>query len=334
MNFNNIKLSITQLVNKISFMIKKSSPETLLVLGIAAAGGSILLAVKSTLKLENTIKKSNDEIKVIKDRMDDDNKVANGEVNIHECKKELVRAYARSILNVSKLYMPSAILFGAGVSSLLGSHRILKGRNVALAAAYATLDTGYKNYRERVAKKIGETAEKKIFRNEYEEEEEVKTIDKDGNEKITTKKSIKAHMDKDSDHSYLFDASNPNWERNGKMNMDWLLHKEKYLNMKLTAKGYIFLHEVYDELGIEPGMIGDKKLQASRILGWIYNPNDTSRDNYISFGLSDAEGNLKKSSMDLLRNNETEIWLDFNIDGDILTGDSGKETFMKRALSV
>ena len=51
------------------------------------------------------------------------------------------------------------------------------------------------------------------------------------------------------------------------------------------------LHEVYEDVGIDISSLGDNKAQASRVLGWIYDPEDTSRDSYISFGLFDRFGN-------------------------------------------
>ena len=36
--------------------------------------------------------------------------------------------------------------------------------------------------------------------------------------------------------------------------------------------------------------------------------------------------------MSALRNNDQELFLEFNVDGDILTGSNGKRTFMKNRL--
>ena len=44
-----------------------------------------------------------------------------------------------------------------------------------------------------------------------------------------------------------------------------------------------------------------------------------------------AHGNLNAETMKLLKNGERNIWLEFNPDGDILTGSNDRSTFMKFA---
>lgn len=317
--------TLMSVVHKVGFWTRRKSPELLLAGGIVAAGGAIFLAVKATLKLEGVVKQSNNNIKVVKDKM------ATGEYDSKVLKKDLTKVYAKSAVRIGKLYLPAAAVFGASISALLGSHKIMKGRNAALAAAYTILDNGYKSYRERVARKIGDVAEKEVFRNIYDETKEVTTIDKDGNEKTTMKKVKTAHLDADSDFSYLFDESNPDWSKSGRSNLDFLLGKEKWLNQKLVAQGYLFLNDVYTTLGVEPGMVGERKTQAARVLGWIYDPADDTIDSYVSFGLADKEGNLNQETMDMLRAGERSIYLEFNPDGDILTGSNGRKTFAKYA---
>ena len=322
---------IMSVIHKVGFWTRRKSPELLLASGIIAAGGAIFLAIKATLKLEGVVKQSNAKIKFVKDKMADEDKLATGEYDIKLLKRDLTKVYAKSAAKIGKLYLPAAAVFGASISALLGSHKIMKGRNAALAAAYTILDNGYKSYRERVAQKIGDVAEKEVFRNIYDETKEVTTVDKDGNEKTTTKKVKTAHLDTDSDFSYLFDESNPDWSKSGRSNLDFLLGKEKWLNQKLIAQGYLFLNDVYTTLGVEPSMVGERKMQAARILGWIYDPEDDTIDSYVSFGLADKEGNLNQQTMDMLRAGERNVYLEFNPDGDILTGSNGRKTFTKYA---
>lgn len=332
MKISNFTTNITRMANKTGFFLKKKSPELLVISGVISIGAAIFFAIKGTMKLEETLEKPNKDIQIVKEKLHDDNKLATGEYTVKDCNKELAIVYTKTIGKVIKLYLPTALFFGAAVSSLFGVHKILKGRNLALAAAYTALDNTYKKYRHKVIDKLGEEAEKNIFRNMYEDAKEVTSIDKDGNEIPEVKKINTPHVDKDSLFSYLFDASNVDWCNSGRLNLDYLLAKEKYLNQKLIAQGYLFLSDVHEALSIEPGVLGDKVIQAARVIGWIYDPDGNSTgDNYISFGISDKEGNLTKDAMEMLRRGERDIYLEFNPDGDILTGENNRKTFMKYA---
>lgn len=316
-------------LNKVGFWTKRKSPELLVAAAIVAAAGSIVLAVKATPKAELVVAKANKDILRIKSDMHDDNKIANKEYSVSLGKKDLTKVYGRTTLDLGKLYLPTAIGFGLTVAGILGSHKIMKGRNVALAAAYTTLENGYRSYRERVAGKVGEKVEGELFRNIYSEKKEVTEIDKDGNEVKKIKNVKGPHINVDSDFSVIYDQSASDWLRDTNMVLSNLAMKEKWLNQKLIYSGALFLHEVYEELGIDIHSLGEKKAQASRVLGWIYDPSDNSRDNYVSMGLFDRMGNRNEYAMDCLRNNDQELFLNFNVDGDILTGNNGSKIFAK-----
>lgn len=317
------------ILNKVGFWTKRKSPELLVAGAIIAAAGSIVLAIKATPKAEIVLANANTKIKRIKSDMHDDNKIANHEYSVSLGKKELTKVYALTTLELGKLYLPTAIGFSLTVAGILNSHKIMKGRNMALAAAYTTLENGYRSYRERVAAKVGEAVENDIFRNMYSEKKEVTELDANGNE-ITKVKAVKGpHVKVDSDFAVIYDSNAKEWLRDTNMVLNNLAMKEKWLNQKLIYTKALFLYEVYEELGIDIYSLGEKKAQASRVLGWIYDPEDNSRDSYISIGLFDRMGNRNEYAMNALRNNDQELFLEFNVDGDILTGSNGKKTFTK-----
>lgn len=319
MKFNNILTNTRKVFHNVGFWTKKNSPELLIVAGILSAGAAVVLGCVATKKLDKKLKPTKEKIAEIHTNMDNQNLIEQGLYTVAEGKRELAKTYAKGAWEIVKLYSPAVITFGLSVASILSSHHILKGRELAAAAAYTTIEAAYKNYRERVKDKIGEQAESDIFHNVTEKTIEVEETDKKGNKKVVTKK-VKVRNDDPNDYSYCFDCSNPNWEpySNG-FNLDWLLMQEKLLNNKFRIQGYMFLDEVYKTLGIEPGLIGERKMLAARHVGWIYDPEDPTRDNYISFGLSDVNGNLTSKAMDMKRFGERDVWLEFNVDGDILT---------------
>ena len=70
--------------------------------------------------------------------------------------------YTQTGIKLVKLYAPSAILGTLSITSMLASNNILRKRNVALAAAYATIDKGYKEYRNRVVERFGEAVDQEL----------------------------------------------------------------------------------------------------------------------------------------------------------------------------
>ncbi|MCG4878037.1 DUF6353 family protein, partial [Eggerthella lenta] len=62
------------------------------------------------------------------------------------------------------------------------SHRILSKRNVALAAAYATIDKGFKEYRGRVVERFGDQIDKELKYNIKAKTIEKNIVDKNGQE--------------------------------------------------------------------------------------------------------------------------------------------------------
>lgn len=71
-------------------------------------------------------------------------------------------------------------------------------------------------------------------------------------------KGLRRRLDK---KDYIFDESNPNFVPNNEHNIFFLNVAQNYLNDLLYARGYVFLNEVLDRLGIERRMIG-------QLAGW------------------------------------------------------------------
>lgn len=316
-------------VNKVGFWGKRHAPELLIVGGILCAAASVATAIIATTKLDKTVSPFNKEVDRIKKDMKDDYKIQNKIVDVKESKKELTKTYLKAGLKVGALYTPSILLFGASVSCILGSHSIMKSRNLALTAACATLERSYKAYRDRVKAKIGEEAEEKLYKNIYKDEVEV--VDPETGE-VTKKKTNVPHVKEDNDWNVMYDCGNNCWGRDALQNFDWLMMQQTYLTEKLRRRGYLFLHEVYDTLGCTTAQLGAKKARASRILGWIYDPSNPNRNCYVSFGLTQPGTLIPLPAVaEQIQRNEPAFFLTLNPDGDILSGEHGKETYMKFA---
>ena len=111
-------------------------------------------------------------------------------------------------------------------------------------------------------------------------------------------------------YARCFDEYNPNWKDNAEWNLDFLRSTQKYLNSKLIRDGYLFLNDVYAELGFD-------KTDEGQLVGWIYDPDRTdSGDNSVSFGLYDPSKGAVLG--DFINGHEKSVFLDFNVDGVIL----------------
>lgn len=311
-------MSIKTALNKTGFWFKKNSPELLTFGGIVLSATSIGLAINGSLKLKDKLKPTN--LKLIKLQKQKENLIADG-LNADEVTKEIKKEKLNKILTIAKVYGPCALTFGLSTAAVCGSHKIMKGRNLALATAYTALDTGYKAYRERVKEKLGEKVEEELYKDIREDSDT-----NDGENQVKNPHKIDG-----DDFKYWFDSSNPNWNNSGRLNLDWLLMTQQFLNNKLRANGYLFLSDVYDALGIEACYITERQKQMSRVIGWLYDPDDTTRDSWVSFGISDKLGNLTPYAQDMKMYDDRDVLLCFNPDGDILTGNGGKKTFMKYA---
>lgn len=322
---NNFKANLS----KINFWTKKHSPELLMGGAIIGSVAAVVTAIIATTKLDKTLKPYNDKIDNIKLDLKDTKNIEEGIINVKESKKELTKTYVKAGCSLIMLYLPSTLLLTSSIACMFGSHKIMKGRNLALAAAYTTLENGYNAYRKRVQDKLGEEAEEKIFRDVR--QEKVEEVDpKTGKTKLVTKEV--PHCNQDENFDVLYDCSNVGWERDALLNFKFLMCQQAWLNDKLRRQGYLFLSDVYDALGFDVETLGSKKAQSSHILGWIYDVTDKTCDNYVSFGLTHPGTDIALPRVaKQIEANEPNFWLSLNIDGDILSGKDGKKMYANYA---
>jgi hypothetical protein len=210
-------------------------------------------------------------------------------------------------MKIAKLYAPAVILGSASLGCLLASNDILRKRNAALSAAYMTVDKSFKEYRNRVAERFGDEIEKEIRYGIKAMEVETTVVNEDGSE-ITITEQVKT-MDPNlySDYARFFDEASPCWQNDPEYNLMFLKSQQQYANDLLKAKGRLFLNEVYDMLGID-------RTKAGQVVGWVYNPENPTGDNFVDFGIYDMS---KERVRAFVNGYETNILLDFNVDGNI-----------------
>ncbi len=299
---------VSGVINKAGFRLKKHSPEILVVAGVIGTVASAVMACRATTKIGEILDESNETLDAIHKYSENPETVPDTmEYSPDDVKKDLAVTYVQTGLKIAKLYAPSVVLGGLSISAMLVSNNILRKRNVALAAAYATVDKGFKEYRERVVERFGEAVDHELRYNIKAKEIEETVVDEKGKEKKVKKKVNVANINEYSDYARWFDSSNPNWEETPDYNLMFLKAQQKYANDKLIAEGRLFLNDVYEALGIP-------KTKAGQIVGWVYDPSNPDIDSLVDFGIFDCH---KENARNFVNGVEPAILLDFNCDGNV-----------------
>lgn len=298
----------TRMANRAKFTIKQHSPEILLVTGIVGMVGGTVLACRATLKVEDILEDKNTTIKNIHDLADDPDQ---GNYTEEDAQRDLTNIYIRTAAQVALIYAPAASVMFASAACLVQSNNIMRKRNLALAAACATVEKTLKDYRKNVVERFGEETDHELRYNIKEKTFEKDVLDEHGTptgEKVTETVKV-ADPDMPSDYARFFDESCFGWEKDAEFNLMYLKGQQQLANNKLMTRGYLFLNEVYRELGIPETVAG-------QTVGWIYDKDNPTGDNYVDFGIYNVN---REKSRDFVNGYERSILLDFNVDGDILT---------------
>ena len=292
----------TRLLSSTQYQVKKHSPEILMVAGIAGTIVGTVLACKATTKVSEIIEEKNKNVEDVHTCLEDDTK----EYTEEDSKKDLTIIYAQTGVKLFKLYAPAIGVMALSFASIIAGHKVLKKRNVAIAAAYAAIDKGFKQYRKNVIEEFGESVDQQMRFGL--KSKEIKKKDKDGK----TVKETEYYIDPDanpldniSEYARFFDASSSNFAKDPEYNMMYLRRQQDYANEMLKSRGHLFLNEVYDLLDIP-------RSKAGQVVGWVYDKNgNTKGDNYVDFGLYRNDQGTRRFVNGL----EYNILLDFNVDG-------------------
>lgn len=101
-----------------------------------------------------------------------------------------------------------------------------------------------------------------------------------------------------SQYRIIFDERSYGWSNLQKINLIFLKQQESFFNELLRKRGYLFLRDVYEGLGLPI-------TKESCIVGWIYDEkNNKIGDNFVAF--------------DIRETNSSNYIVDFNVDGEII----------------
>ncbi len=310
-----IVTKMSGLLNKTSFQLKKHSPEILVAAGVVGAVTSAVLACKATTKIGEILERTKEDVDTIHKCAEDEN--TSNEYTQEDAKKDLTIVYAQSAFKLAKLYAPAVLLGSLSITSILASNNILRKRNIALGAAYAAVDKGFKEYRSRVVERFGAEVDRELRYNLKARKFEETVVDPEtGKEKKVKKNGFVVNPSDISEYARFFEKYtmdedgnsilNPCWESNNEYNLMFIKAQERLANDMLKARKRLFLNEVYEMLGIP-------RTKAGQVVGWVYDSENPKSDGYVDFGL--YADNLSYS--DYVNGYDPAILLDFNVDGNI-----------------
>ena len=300
----NFMTKASRLVHSAGLQIKKHSPEIFMTVGIAGTVASTVMACKATTKASGLLEEAREEIKAIHTVAE-----RNPDYSQKDLQQALTISYAQTGVKLLKLYAPAIAVGTLSIASIVYGHNILKKRNIALAAAYAVVDKGFKDYRKNVVDRFGDKIDKELRYNIKAKEVEVEVEDENGNKTIKTEVADIAEnpVEDFSEYARVWECGNPGWSKDPNLNLMYLRQQQSYCNDKLKAQGYLFLNDVYKLLGFP-------QIPAGQIVGWKYNNDDKYSDNYVDFGIYNIN---RPKNRDFINGYERNIVLDFNVDGPI-----------------
>lgn len=298
---------VTRFLNGVKRTGVKYAPEIMIVGGIVLTGVSLWQMRKAALKEDEVRIRHQERMNNIWDKAV---KAETGEIkyNEKEHKEETVAAYGKTAIDYITLYGPPVAAALGAVGLVLASNKIRRDRYMGLAAAYATLSSTFNTYQNRVIADAG-MAKHLLYKNGVKKEI---VVDTDENGKDSAKEidilddSVEEFSGEYSCYSKIFDETNNNWNPDPESNRFFLQTNEDTANKVCKGRGYLFLNEVYEALGIP-------KTKAGQIVGWIW--DERRGDHQIDFGMFNV---MRPKTIDFVNGYEPSVILDFNVDGPII----------------
>ena len=303
-NKNAIVEKTSRTLCKAGLKLKKHSPEILVVGGVVGLVASGVMACKATTKLSAILDDSKEQIELF-DKVAANPEMVNEEYTVEDAEKDKKIVRVQTAVKVAKLYAPSIAIGVVSIGAIFASNNIMRKRNVALGAAYATVDRAFKDYRNRVVDRFGEELDKELRYN-LKTKEVKETVEDENGKKKTVKRNIK-YMDSamPSEFAVIYDDGCAGWTKDPEDNKFFLIQQQRYANERLKRRGYLSLNEVYELLGFP-------STKAGQVVGWLYDCKDPNYkgDNFVDFGLYNVDC---EPNRDFVNGYERNIILDFNV---------------------
>jgi hypothetical protein len=301
---------LSRSLHKVGFKFKKHSPEILIAVGVIGVVASTVMACKATMKVNDILDETKETIDTIHDAVENHKHTSDGEEYTQEvANRDLTIVYGQTAWKFVKLYGPAVAVGAVSIACMIGSNRILRKENVALAAGLSATASSFKEYRSRLIDRFGKDLDKELRFGIKAKEVEETVVDEEGNETVV-KKTVEV-VDPNTAHSLysvVFCEGNTGWTKSPELNKFFLIQQQNNANDKLRLNGILTLNDVYD-------MVGAPKTAYGQIAGWVYTDDGSAGDNFVDFGIFDV---TNAKACEFVNGHERSIILDFNCIGNIL----------------
>ena len=274
----NLPAGVNNAMTNIKLGAKNYAPEILTIVGIGCMVGAAIIACKRTPKAQKVLAEAEENknaAELARQKALENENFAK-EYTDADYKNDRRIIAVHTIKGLAGAYGPAILLGVCGIACILGGNHLMRIRYTAIAAAYSSMSKAYEEYRKRVAAKVGEKEEQDIFDGVKSKMITATEIDPETGEAKEVSKEIKEYSGGNL-YTFIFDETNRNWDKDMFQNIRFLEGQQLWADNELKRKGYLFLSRVLESLGIEP-------TRESFEIGWKYDLNDQSGDNYVSFG--------------------------------------------------
>lgn len=216
-------LSLEKFCFKARAYVNNNSSTILTVIGAIGVVATAVMAVKATPKALQLIEEATDE---------------KGE---ELTKLEVVK-------NAGPAYIPTIVMGASTIGCIFGANVLNKKHQAAIASAYALADNAYKEYRKKVTELYGEETDRKIR----------DAIILDHRKDIEVYTPGYGPIDTSGETRLFYDETS---QRYFESTMEAVINAEYHFNRNYAMRGFAYLNEFYEFLGLE-------ETEAGNALGW------------------------------------------------------------------
>ena len=153
-----------------------------------------------------------------------------------------------TVVTVAPAYIPAVAMGASTIACIFGANVLNKRHQAALTSAYVLIDTAYKDYRNKVKEMLGEDTDHKIR----------EAIAMDKCERIDVYTPGYGSIDTDGETRLFYEEYRGAYFES---TMEAVINAEYHFNRNYAMRGFAYLNEFYEFLGLE-------KTKAGDVIGW------------------------------------------------------------------